>query len=118
MPLRDAKGFAHPWALHLPSQGPVTAHLYLRGDAKDEVNIQGQPRGPPSGLSPLISTTQTSEEAQEAEKIIVKIQPRIAATLLPSMVPQALGSPAAQPGVDTAPHPQGSAASILGHQKQ
>ena len=82
---------------HLPSQGPVTAHLYLRGDAKDEVNIQGQPRGPPSGLSPLISTTQTSEEAPEAEKIIVKIQPRIAATLLSSMVPQALGSPAAQP---------------------
>ena len=59
-----------------------------------------------------------SEEAQEAEKIIVKIQRRIAAILLSSMVPQAPGSSAAQPGVDTAPHPQGSAASILGHQKQ
>ena len=104
-----------------PSQGPVTAHPHLQGDGKDEVNIQVRPRAPPSGLSPLISTMQMFEQAQEAEKIlyfIVKIQARITATLLSSMVPQALGSPAAQPGVDAAPHPRESAASVLGHQKQ
>lgn len=113
-PLRDAKGFAHPWELSSPSQGPVAAHPHLQGDGKDKVSIQGRPRAPPSGLSPLVSTMQMFEQAQEAEKIlycIVKIQPRIAATLLSSMVPQALGSPAAQPGVDAAPHPRGSAAS-------
>ena len=85
MPLRDAKWFAHPWEL-----SPLLKDLSLpthtcRAMGRMKSTYRGDHVPLLFGLSPLISTMQMFEQAQEAEKIlycIVKIQARITATLL------------------------------------
>lgn len=77
----------------------------LRGDGKDESHTGATTCPSFWPKSSHLNQHRVLEEAQEAEKILLKYNPE-PATLLSSMVPQALGSPAAQPGGTQHPTPR------------